>query len=129
MSRFSKYWHTVFHSLNFARGSVNDSRRILQVERHCSRQCKSTRTLSARSLLISRLVFLREFRITGGAEVPAPAASSKPNGTAWKGKAKDKKYTANAPFIPENVYDAMKETKRFESLSVSHAHIWSKGSS
>lgn len=72
-------------------------------------------------LLIYRLVFLREFRTTGVTEAPAPAASTKPNGAAWKGKGKDKKYTANAPFIPENVYDAMKETKRFESLSVSRA--------
>lgn len=44
-----------------------------------------------------------------------------PNGNAkGKGKGKEKqRYTANNPFIPEHVYDAMKENKRFDSMRVS----------
>jgi ubiquitin carboxyl-terminal hydrolase 10 len=49
--------------------------------------------------------------------------SSKRNGAVVKGKGKEKKYTVNDPFIPENVYDAMKENKRFDSMRVSHLEI------
>lgn len=63
---------------------------------------------------------MREFQPTAESGTSTPVSdSSKRNGTAAKGKAKEKKYTVNDPFIPENVYDAMKENKRFDSMRVS----------
>lgn len=66
-------------------------------------------------MLIVSIVFIREFQpnALSGSSTPA---SDKPSA---KGKGKEKRYTANDPFIPENVYDAMKENKRFDSLRVS----------
>ena len=66
---------------------------------------------------MTSIVFLREFQpsVLSGSSTPA---SDKPN-SAVKGKGKEKRYTANDPFIPENVYHAMKENKRFDSLRVS----------
>lgn len=58
-------------------------------------------------LLEAMIVFLREF-------VSSPEPSTSTTSTP-KGKGKDKDSRKEA-FIPENVYDAMKENKRFDSM-------------
>ncbi|WVQ76168.1 hypothetical protein IAR50_005824 [Cryptococcus sp. DSM 104548] len=60
-------------------------------------------------LLEAMIVFLREFLV-----LPASADSPKPKG---KGKEINKQKEA---FIPENVYDAMKENKRFDTMRRGH---------
>ncbi|KAK8845583.1 hypothetical protein IAR55_006299 [Kwoniella newhampshirensis] len=69
-------------------------------------------------LLEAMIIFLREFN----APFPPPGAAT-PNGNTTsgtvtpKGKGKDSRREA---FIPENVYDAMKENKRFDSMRRGH---------
>ncbi|ODN88069.1 hypothetical protein L198_06825 [Cryptococcus wingfieldii CBS 7118] len=60
-------------------------------------------------LLEAMIVFLREFLVA-----PTPADAPKPKG---KGKEMNKQKEA---FIPENVYDAMKENKRFDTMRRGH---------
>jgi len=80
-----------------------------------------------RKLTIS-ISFLREFAPgpTSGASTPSDKA--KPNGVVNKGKAKDnKKYSGSEPFIPEDVYDALKGLSRFDALRVScSSPIWTQ---
>ncbi|WWC58142.1 uncharacterized protein I303_100677 [Kwoniella dejecticola CBS 10117] len=69
-------------------------------------------------LLEAMIIFLREFN----APFPPPSApipnGSNASGTSTpKGKGKDARREA---FIPENVYDAMKENKRFDSMRRGH---------
>ena len=66
-------------------------------------------------MLIFSIVFIREFQPNALSGSSTPASDK----TSAKGKGKEKRYTANDPFIPENVYDAMKENKLFDSLRVS----------
>ena len=85
---------------------------ILQVLRYCTPFTELFEELGKRlkadlarrtPLLEAMVVFLREF-------APGPSTNGS-NGTSTpKGKARD-----NA-FIPENVYDAMKENKRFDTM-------------
>ncbi len=66
------------------------------------------------ALMRLRIVFLREFTPSSANSISGP---SMPNGsTTPKGKARDLRQEA---FIPENVYDAVKENKRFDSMRVS----------
>lgn len=53
------------------------------------------------------IIFLREF-------VPGPSSNGASGASTPKGKSRDD------AFIPENVYDAMKENKRFDSMRVGH---------
>ena len=72
--------------------------------------------------LIVRIIFLREFapgpQSTPAAPLPTPPASgsSTPRDNA---RSRDPRKEA---FVPENVYDAMKENKRFDSMRVSLGH-------
>ena len=64
--------------------------------------------------------FLREFAPGPGSGSSTPSEKAKPNGAAYKGKAKDNKKFANTEaFIPENVYEALKGLSRFDALRVS----------
>lgn len=72
-----------------------------------------------RKLTIS-ISFLREFAPGPTSGSSTPSDKAKPNGVVNKGKAKDnKKYSGSEPFIPEDVYDALKGLSRFDALRVS----------
>jgi ubiquitin carboxyl-terminal hydrolase 10 len=77
-----------------------------------------------------RIIFLREFIPTTGYPSAAPSVSgtstprseqSLPNGASTpRGPKRDPRREA---FVPENVYDAMKENKRFDSMRVSRPGV------
>ena len=62
-----------------------------------------------------RIIFLREFVSSPGQPVVIPQS-----GTSTRQSKSDPRKEA---FIPENVYDAMKENKRFDSMRVSCAML------
>ncbi|ORX34811.1 hypothetical protein BD324DRAFT_653068 [Kockovaella imperatae] len=64
-------------------------------------------------LLEAMIIFLREFASMPGQVIhPPPSGTSTPRS---EGRAKERD-ARNDAFIPENVYDAMKENKRFDSM-------------
>ncbi|WWC66816.1 uncharacterized protein I206_100723 [Kwoniella pini CBS 10737] len=108
-------------------GNMCFANTILQVLVYCSPFTELFEALGQRlkadlarktPLLEAMIIFLREFN----APYPAPSAPT-PNGSNTsdsstpKGKGKDPRREA---FIPENVYDAMKENKRFDSMRRGH---------
>ncbi|WRT63814.1 uncharacterized protein IL334_000739 [Kwoniella shivajii] len=108
-------------------GNMCFANTILQVLVYCSPFTELFEELGKRlkadlarktPLLEAMIIFLREFN----APFPPPSApvfnGSLPNGSGTpKGKGKDPRREA---FIPENVYDAMKENKRFDSMRRGH---------
>ena len=70
--------------------------------------------------LTPRIIFLREFAAGPGAAAP-PVLSGISTPRSESGKAREQRKDA---FVPENVYDAMKENKRFDSMRVSS---WTRG--
>ncbi|WVW81815.1 hypothetical protein I302_103812 [Kwoniella bestiolae CBS 10118] len=108
-------------------GNMCFANTILQVLVYCSPFTELFEELGKRlkadlarktPLLEAMIIFLREFN----APFPPPSAPI-PNGptasgtSTPKGKGKDPRREA---FIPENVYDAMKENKRFDSMRRGH---------
>ncbi|OCF41651.1 hypothetical protein I317_04561 [Kwoniella heveanensis CBS 569] len=103
-------------------GNMCFANTILQVLVYCSPFTELFEELGKRlkadlarktPLLEAMIIFLREFN----APFPAPGSSA-PNGSSTpNGKGKDPRREA---FIPENVYDAMKENKRFDSMRRGH---------
>ncbi|WWC85843.1 uncharacterized protein L201_000710 [Kwoniella dendrophila CBS 6074] len=108
-------------------GNMCFANTILQVLVYCSPFTELFEELGKRlkadlarktPLLEAMIIFLREFN----APFPAPSAPvpTGPPGSGTstpKGKGKDPRREA---FIPENVYDAMKENKRFDSMRRGH---------
>nr|XP_031857112.1 uncharacterized protein CI109_007505 [Kwoniella shandongensis]KAA5524183.1 hypothetical protein CI109_007505 [Kwoniella shandongensis] len=108
-------------------GNMCFANTILQVLVYCSPFTELFEELGKRlkadlarrtPLLEAMIIFLREFN----APFPAPGTAT-PNGNATNGtstpKGKGRDSTREA-FIPENVYDAMKENKRFDSMRRGH---------
>ncbi|WVQ93568.1 hypothetical protein IAU59_000643 [Kwoniella sp. CBS 9459] len=103
-------------------GNMCFANTILQVLVYCSPFTELFEELGKRlkadlarktPLLEAMIIFLREFN----APFPATGASIPNGGSTPKGKGKDPRREA---FIPENVYDAMKENKRFDSMRRGH---------
>ncbi|WVF65937.1 hypothetical protein IAT40_000675 [Kwoniella sp. CBS 6097] len=103
-------------------GNMCFANTILQVLVYCSPFTELFEELGKRlkadlarktPLLEAMIIFLREFN----APFPAPGAPVPNGGSTPKGKGKDPRREA---FIPENVYDAMKENKRFDSMRRGH---------
>lgn len=72
-------------------------------------------------LMSRRIIFLREF---SPAFSLASGTANGPNGSATgtstpRSKSRDPRDSRREAFVPENVYDAMKENKRFDSMRVS----------
>ncbi|KLT43572.1 cysteine proteinase [Cutaneotrichosporon oleaginosum] len=94
-------------------GNMCFANTILQVLRYCTPFTELFEELGRRlkadlarrtPLLEAMIVFLREF-------VPGPSTTNGSSGASTpKGKSRDD------AFVPENVYDAMKENKRFDSM-------------
>jgi hypothetical protein len=102
------------------KNSESESRQILLVDNHFLRLCQSCNYIDD-LWLIGSIGFLKEF--TPGSTSGTSTPSDKSNGAAYKGKAKDKKYSASEAFIPETVYDALKGLSRFDALRVSASTI------
>ncbi|KAL7418681.1 hypothetical protein Q5752_006364 [Cryptotrichosporon argae] len=70
-------------------------------------------------LIEAMIIFLREFQPSPSANSTSPGAVSGANGASMpKGKGKD--VARKEAFVPENVYDAMRENKRFDSMRRGH---------
>lgn len=78
----------------------------------------SGRAIGKEQALTGRIIFLREFIAGPGASAP-PVLSGTSTPRSENGKAREQRKDA---FVPENVYDAMKENKRFDSMRVRSSH-------
>ena len=67
-------------------------------------------------LLEAMIIFLREFTTSQGSTITIPSAS----GTQTPKSAGKERDNRKEAFVPENVYDAMKENKRFDSMRRGH---------
>ena len=123
------------------RGRIRADRQILQVLTYCPPFTALLDALSSRlkadlagktPLLEAMIVFQREFHPTHIDAAPTPAQSSTPSvagstlpsGASTprgppKGNSVSGKGGHRDAFVPENVYDAMKGNKRFDSMRVS----------
>jgi ubiquitin carboxyl-terminal hydrolase 10 len=128
------------------------TRQILQVLTYCPPFTALLEALSTRlkadlarktPLLEAMIVFLQEFQpasasvgasagaavgsaSVSGTSTPTPGVGAS-NGTATPrgaGRAIGRAARERDAFVPENVYDAMKENKRFDSMRVSGARAW-----
>ncbi|GMK59911.1 hypothetical protein CspeluHIS016_0901280 [Cutaneotrichosporon spelunceum] len=84
-------------------GNMCFANTIFQVLRYCPPFTDLPTLRAAPPLLEAMIIFLREF-------VPGPSANGSSGTSTPKGKSRED------AFIPENLYDAMKENKRFDSM-------------
>lgn len=119
-SRSCKSWYTALRSPTFSKSSVGDYLQISPAAHRYSKLCRCCCSFRVGQVDIGRILFLREF-------TPLPSSrslsssSAVPNGsTTPTGKGADPMKEA---FIPENVYDAVKDNKRFDSMRVSSINL------
>lgn len=107
--RFFRFWYFARLLLSFSKNWARGSRRTLRGGHLWSKQCEF-RPFIYTKLTVRRIIFLREFTVT---------SASIPNG----GEAKPLSTQNMEPFLPTNVYEAMKLNKRFDSMRVRLTHV------